>query len=136
MTRLSSNGETALHRELAQLVAALREGRLDVRADAAGLDGEAAESLALVNEAVELLVQPLRMASSSLAQIAAGTIPEFVIDEYRGGFNDIKRNVNTLLATMHGMHQETQCLIQAVKEGRLTARGAASGSTSVRRTTP
>ncbi len=118
-----SDGATPLRRELGRLVEDLRAGRLDARGDLAGLDPDAAASLALVNEALEILVQPLRMASGSLAQIAAGTIPEFVIDEYRGEFNEIKRNINTFLATMHGMHQEAQCLIQAVKEGRLRARG-------------
>lgn len=117
------DGEAALHEELRRLVEALREGRLDARGDPGGLSGQAAGSLALVNEAVEILVRPLRMASGSLAEIAAGTIPEFVIDEYRGEFNDIKRNINTFLATMHGMHQEAQWLIKAVKEGRLRARG-------------
>jgi methyl-accepting chemotaxis protein len=69
------------------------------------------------------LVGPLRLASRALDQIAHGSIPEFVTEDYTGEFDLIKRNVNTFLATMYGMHHEIQNLVQAIKHGRLLTRG-------------
>ncbi len=109
--------------ELQRLLDAVRAGNLDHRADPNGLDPESAQLVVLANVLVDELVRPLRVASGSLAEIAAGRIPEFVIDEYHGEFEVIKRNINTFLATMQGMHHEAQDLIAAITSGRLHARG-------------
>jgi methyl-accepting chemotaxis protein len=111
--------------ELEALVKAIRSGRLDERASLEMLDPESAKVLRLANILVDELVRPLRVASSSLSEIAAGNIPEFVIDEYQGEFDTIKRNINHFLATMQGMHHEAQDLIASIKGGKLHARGNA-----------
>jgi methyl-accepting chemotaxis protein len=109
--------------ELRAMVSAIKRGELDTRMVADGLEPDERELATLVNDLADELVAPLRLASHSLSQIARGIIPEFVIDEYEGEFNTIKRNINTFLATMHGMHHEAQNLIMAVTSGRLRERG-------------
>jgi methyl-accepting chemotaxis protein len=111
--------------ELERLVTAIRAGRLDERASLNGQDAESEQILRLANTLVDELVHPLRVAAGSLAEIAAGNIPEFVIDDYQGEFDTIKRNINNFLATMQGMHHEAQDLISAITSGRLHARGNA-----------
>jgi methyl-accepting chemotaxis protein len=125
MTRKSARVQrtTTAAIELQTLVDAIRAGRLDERADTANLDVESTTLLTLANTLVDELVRPLRVASGSLAEIASGNIPEFVIDEYEGEFDTIKRNINNFLATMQGMHHEAQDLIGAIKKGHLHARG-------------
>lgn len=109
--------------ELGRLLDAVREGRLDERANPGAFDGEDAEILRHANTLVDELVRPLRIAAGSLSEIAAGKIPEFVIDPYQGEFDTIKRNINTFLATMQGLHHEARDLINAITAGQLHARG-------------
>jgi methyl-accepting chemotaxis protein len=109
--------------EVMRLVNEVTSGHLDARGDVSQFSGQAAELVAVVNRMVEALVRPMRTASRAIDQIAHGRIPEFIIEEYPGEFNDIKRNVNTFLATMYGMHHEMQNLVRAITEGKLNTRG-------------
>ncbi len=109
--------------EVMRLVNEVTSGHLDARGDVSQFSGQAAELVAVVNRMVDALVRPMRTASRAIDQIAHGRIPEFIIEEYPGEFNDIKRNVNTFLATMYGMHHEMQNLVRAITEGKLNTRG-------------
>jgi methyl-accepting chemotaxis protein len=98
-------------------------GRLDERGDPSAHVGGDSELVLLVNNMLDSLVSPLRLASGAIGEIANGRIPHFVIDDYNGEFNDIKHNLNSLLATLYGMHNETQNLIGGIGEGKLRTRG-------------
>jgi methyl-accepting chemotaxis protein len=108
--------------EILRVVEAITNGQLDVRGDPAQFSGPPAELVAGVNRMLEALIDPLRLASHALDRIAHGSIPEFVIRDYEGEFNQIKHNVNTFLATMYGMHHEIGNFVQAIKNGRLLTR--------------
>jgi methyl-accepting chemotaxis protein len=101
----------------------MMNGMLDERGNADDFDGEDAKLITLVNRMLDTLVTPLRLAASAIDQISHGTIPPFVIDDYKGEHENLKRNLNTLLATLYGMHQETQDLIKNINEGKLRTRG-------------
>ncbi len=109
--------------EIARLAAAMVAGKLSERGDPALFRGADAELVSMVNQMLDSLVSPLRLAAGSIDEIAHGRIPPFVIDDYQGEYNDIKRNLNTLLATLYGMHNETQDLIGNISAGRLQTRG-------------
>ena len=109
--------------EIQRLAEAMQQGRLDERLDEGCFAGDDAEQAMEINRMVEALVRPLRLASGALNEIAHGRIPAFVIDDYPGEYNDIKRNLNTLLATIYGMHNETRDLIGNISAGRLQTRG-------------
>ena len=98
-------------------------GQLDSRGDASALEGNDAEAIQLINEMIDALVSPIRLAGNALDEIAHGTLPPFVIDDYQGEFNQIKQNINTLLAILYGMHGETEHLINSVSHGKLRTRG-------------
>jgi methyl-accepting chemotaxis protein len=109
--------------EIRRLLEAVIEGRLDERGNSAKLQGVSAEVVSMVNSLVDTLVDPLRLAAGTLDKIARGEIPEFVTGDYRGEFDGIKRSVNSFLATIYGMHQETRNVVRSIGEGRLTTRG-------------
>ena len=106
-----------------QLSEAMIAGRLDVRGDLRGLRAEDAETVALINGMIDALVAPMRLAGGALEEIAHGKLPPFVIDEYRGEYNKIKQNINTLLAILYGLHAETVHLTDSIGEGKLKTRG-------------
>ncbi len=106
-----------------QLSEAMVAGRLDVRGDVGALSGKDAQTVQMVNEMIDALVAPMRLAGNAIDQIAHGKLPPFVIDDYQGEFNQIKQNINVLLAILYGMHGETEHLIDAVRQGKLKTRG-------------
>ncbi|GFO65570.1 methyl-accepting chemotaxis protein [Geomonas paludis] len=115
-------GKAASH-VVQQLSEAMMAGRLDVRGDLNGLKGDDAEIVRQINAMIDALVAPLRLAGGALDQIAHGNLPPFVIDEYPGEYNEIKQNINTLLAILYGMHKETMHLTDSIREGKLKTRG-------------
>ncbi len=124
--RMEKNKEEEVQdaiREILRLSEMMMEGKLDERGRADAFSGSSAELIEVVNRMLDTLIAPLRLMASAIQQIAHGSIPDFIIDEYKGEFNDIKKNMNTFLATLYGMHYETQNLIRAVKEGKLGTRG-------------
>ena len=113
----------AIHQVVKQLSDAMIAGRLDLRGQLDGLCPEDAETVRLMNGMIDALVAPMRLAGNALDEIAHGRLPPFVIDDYQGEYHDIKQNINTLLATLYGMHGETVHLIDSVREGKLRTRG-------------
>ena len=111
------------HEEIARLANAMANGQLDERGDPSRYSGADGELIATVNGMLDTLIAPLRLAANAIDKIAHGSIPMFIIDDYKGEYNRIKQNLNTLLATLYGMHHETQTLIAEIKEGRLDTRG-------------
>lgn len=98
-------------------------GQLDLRGDITGLQPEDAVTVGYINDMIDALLSPMRLAGNALDEIAHGKLPPFVIDDYPGEFNKIKENINTLLAILYGMHGETEHLITSVSQGKLKTRG-------------
>jgi methyl-accepting chemotaxis protein len=112
-----------VHDEIQRLAEAMMNGRLDERGSSDSFKGKDAELILLVNRMLDTLIAPLRLTAGAIDEIAHGRIPPFVIDDYQGEYNDIKRNLNTLLATLYGVNNETQNLIANISDGRLRTRG-------------
>ncbi|MDU0459767.1 MAG: methyl-accepting chemotaxis protein [Geobacteraceae bacterium] len=127
MNNTASPAETAkpmtAYEEIQRLAEAMMNGELGARGNSDAYQGADSELISLVNRMLDTLIAPLHLAADAIAEIAHGRIPPFVIDEYKGEYNDIKRNLNSLLATLYGMHHETQHLIGNIQEGRLRTRG-------------
>jgi len=109
--------------EILRLAEAMVNGELDVRGNPDDFEGEDRRLITLVNRMLDALVTPLRIAANAIDQISHGTIPPFLIDDYKGEYNDLKLNLNTLLATLYGLHNETNNLIEKINEGQLRTRG-------------
>jgi methyl-accepting chemotaxis protein len=109
--------------EIRRLAEAMVNGLLDERGNPDDFDGEDRKLIILINRMLDALVTPLRLAASAIDQISHGIIPPFLIDDYKGEYNHIKLNLNTLLATLYGLDNETRNLIDKIKEGQLRTRG-------------
>lgn len=113
----------SVHNVVKQLSDAMIAGQLDSRGDVSGLKGKDVETVLLINAMIDALVSPMRLAGNALDEIAHGKLPPFVIDDYRGEYNRIKQNINTLLAILYGMHGETEHLVSSISQGKLKTRG-------------
>lgn len=122
-TALIASEERTAHDEILRLAEAMVDGLLDERGDPLEFEGEDRKLITLVNRMLDALVDPLRLAANAIDQISHGKIPPFLIDDYKGEYNDLKRNLNTLLATLYGLDNETRNLIDKIRDGKLRTRG-------------
>ncbi|MBW2035578.1 MAG: methyl-accepting chemotaxis protein, partial [Deltaproteobacteria bacterium] len=76
------------------LVTAIVDGKLDVRADVEKVDTAYRPILKGINELVEAFVAPINVTAEYVDRISKGDIPEPITDEYKGDFNEIKNNLN------------------------------------------
>ncbi len=79
------------------LTEAATEGNLDIRGDTDKFSGEYARIIRGVNETMNAVVGPLKMAAGYVDRISKGDIPEKITDEYRGDFNVIRDNLNMMI---------------------------------------
>jgi methyl-accepting chemotaxis protein len=106
----------ALITDVNRLAEAAIGGKLSTRADAGQHQGDFRKIVAGVNETLDAVVTPLKVAAGYVDCISKGDTPPRITDEYRGDFNDIKNNLNTLIAA-------TDSITAAAKEvaaGNLT----------------
>jgi methyl-accepting chemotaxis protein len=122
-TERTSNRPLTANDEIHRLAEAMMDGLLDERGNPCDFEGEDAKLITLVNRMLDALVTPLRLAANAIDQISHGTIPPFLIDDFKGEHNNLKQNLNILLATLYGMRNETQHLIANINEGKLRTRG-------------
>jgi methyl-accepting chemotaxis protein len=114
---------TSVYDVIKRLSDAMVAGELDSRGDTAGLSEKDTETILLINNMIDALVSPMRLAGNALDEIAHGKLPPFVINDYQGEYNKIKQNINSLLAILYGLHGETEHLINSVSQGKLKTRG-------------
>ncbi|MDD2294892.1 MAG: methyl-accepting chemotaxis protein, partial [Eubacteriales bacterium] len=91
------------------------EGNLSVRADSTRHGGDFAKIIEGVNHTLDSVVEPLIMAASYIEQIGKGEIPEKIIDEYKGDFNDIKNSINACVEGLDALVQGNEILRQMSK---------------------
>ncbi|MBF0537552.1 MAG: MCP four helix bundle domain-containing protein [Nitrospirae bacterium] len=73
------------------------EGNLANRADVTKHDGGYRRIVEGINATLDAIIGPLNMAAQYIARISKGDIPDKIIAEYRGDFNNIKNNLNKLI---------------------------------------
>ncbi len=73
------------------------EGRLAVRADATKHQGDYRKIIEGVNNTLDAVVGPLRVAAKNIDLISKGIIPLKIADNFNGDFNDMKNNINILI---------------------------------------
>lgn len=113
--------------EVDSLVAAVREGRLDERGDEKSFNGAYGQLVRNINELIDAFVEPINVTSEYIDGIATGRIPAPLEQEYRGDFNLIKKNLNSLVHVMGGLSQQIDSLSSEVQRGNLAVRATDSG---------
>ncbi|KPQ28478.1 MAG: methyl-accepting chemotaxis protein, partial [Marinobacter excellens HL-55] len=113
--------------QMQDVVQAVQEGdltrRITTTANSDGLTRIVGENF---NQVLELILDPLTVASTYVKRIAAGDIPEPITDEYKGDFNEIKNNLNTCISAVNKMINDADLLSQAAVRGELDTRADAS----------
>ncbi len=102
------------------------EGKLETRADASKHSGDFAKIVNGVNSCLDAVIGPLNVAAGYVDRISKGDIPPKITDTYNGDFNTIKNNLNNCVDIMNGLLKETNMLIEAAAEGRLSTRADAT----------
>ncbi|MCP4403304.1 MAG: HAMP domain-containing protein [bacterium] len=102
--------------ETSTLIEAAIEGQLSVRGDTGQFQGDFAKIVQGMNATLDAVVGPLNVAATYVSRIAQGDIPEQIVEEYKGNFNEIKNNLNLLIEAMNGITR----LAEEMADGNLT----------------
>ncbi|QTA87248.1 methyl-accepting chemotaxis protein [Desulfonema magnum] len=79
------------------LAQAATEGKLDTRADISRHKGDFSKVVEGVNNTLDALTAPMKVAADYVDRISSGDIPNKITEEYKGDFNEIKKNLNLLI---------------------------------------
>lgn len=89
--------------EVRVLIKAIKDGKLDTRADLRGVNGEDRELLEDINEMLDAVIGPLMDTAEYVHRIGQGDIPEKITAKYKGDFNEIKNNLNACIDGLAGL---------------------------------
>jgi methyl-accepting chemotaxis protein len=115
----------ALVADASMLSKAAVEGRLATRADASKHQGDYGKIVHGVNETLDAVIEPLKVAADYVARISAGNIPPKITETYHGDFNKIKDNLNTCIDAVNALVADANMLAAAAVEGKLKTRADA-----------
>lgn len=79
------------------LVESTIEGKLEVRANPDKHQGDFAKIIHGINNTLNAVVHPLKVAANYIERISKGDIPNIITEKYKGDFNSIINNINTLI---------------------------------------
>lgn len=99
-----------------KLVEAAIAGKLATRANAEETNEEFREIVVGINQTLDAVITPLNVAADYVEKIAKGDIPERITETYQGDFNNIKNNLNSLIASFN----EIITKAKMVSQGDLT----------------
>lgn len=102
--------------EMHSLIRAIQDGRLNTRGQAEKFVGDWRDLIVGVNDVIDAFVAPIKMAAVAIDRIAKGDIPDKIVEEYQGDFNEITQNLNILVTAMHDVTR----LAEEMADGNLT----------------
>ncbi|MBI4862911.1 MAG: MCP four helix bundle domain-containing protein [Candidatus Riflebacteria bacterium] len=102
--------------EVRELTSAAIDGRLSLRGRADRFRGGHREIVEGINSTLDAVIGPLRVAADYFGRTARGEVPPKITDAYRGDFNDIRDNINTLIDASNTV----TLLARAIADGDLT----------------
>ena len=98
--------------ESTKLTNAAIEGQLEIRGNPENIDIEFREIIVGINQTLDALIRPLNVSSEYISRISKGDIPEIIIEDYKGDFNEIKNNLNQLIYTLHSVTASAKMISQ------------------------
>jgi methyl-accepting chemotaxis protein len=101
------------------------QGNLAIRADGEKHFGEYKKIIDGVNATLDGVIGPLNIAASYISEISKGAIPKAIEEDFKGDFNIIKSNLNTCIAAINRLIQDTRTLVDAAEDGRIYVRADA-----------
>jgi methyl-accepting chemotaxis protein len=116
---------STLKAEAARLRDAVAAGRIDARAETAGVAAEFQPIIAGMNETMDAFARPMAVTVDYVTRIAAGEQPPPITEEYAGDFRRIQESLNGLLQVIEQRTKDLGELIAAATSGRLSFRADA-----------
>jgi methyl-accepting chemotaxis protein len=116
---------TNLVDETGVVISAAKEGKLDVRASDAHLQGVYRKIIRGFNESLDAIISPLNVTAEYVDRISKGDMPPIITEEYKGDFNEIKNNLNQLINNVTIILKGISRVVVNIKNGKLDDRGNA-----------
>ncbi|MCX7879845.1 MAG: methyl-accepting chemotaxis protein [Ignavibacteria bacterium] len=114
--------ETNLENELTKIGNKITDGDINVRIETGKFFGNYIEIAMKINNMLDSIIKPLKVAAVYIEQISKGLIPEKITDEYKGDFNEIKNNLNILIDSISRIINDSLLLGKAIADGNLNIR--------------
>jgi len=105
-----------LQKELIRLTDASKNGQLSERGKPENFQGAYADVVRGFNTTLDAVIGPLSTAAQYVDRISKGDLPPAITDQYKGDFNEIKNNLNALIAAMDNVTHAAQ----EIAQGNLT----------------
>lgn len=87
-------------RDIGKLSEASKNGNLTIRGEVSRYKGDYGRIIEGINEMLEGVTQPIKIASRNLAALSKGQIPPAIEEEFRGDFNEIKTGLNRVIDSL------------------------------------
>ncbi|MGA9415326.1 MAG: methyl-accepting chemotaxis protein, partial [Terriglobales bacterium] len=113
----------SLHKELARLTDASKEGQLSDRGNPEQFQGAYAEIVRGVNTMLDAILLPIGEGNRILTQVSNGKIDELISQTYKGDHEKMKQAINNIAIVLQGLQKEMARLTDASKDGQLSDRG-------------
>ncbi len=115
----------AMMADTRQLVNAALAGELKTRAKAEYHRGDYFRIVSGMNKTLDAVVAPMTSASSVMAKVAKGELPEPIAQTWSGDFDQLRQSLNTAITSVNALISDTTTLSKAAVEGRLEVRADA-----------
>ena len=89
--------------ESRQLADAIKEGKLQARANPESVAPQFRPVIEAMNAMADAFVAPINVTAEYVGRISKGDIPPKITDTYRGDFNEIKNNLNQCIDALSGL---------------------------------
>ncbi len=112
--------------ETGRLTKAAVDGQLSERGNSTAFQGGYRDIVQGINDTLDAVIGPLKMAASYVDRISKGDIPPRITTDARGDFNELKNNLNKCIDAVNALVSDISLLSTAGVKGRLTVRAEAS----------
>ncbi len=103
--------------ELNTISESVTNGRLDIRGNSNKFKGAYKEIVSGINGTLDAVINPLNVTAEYIDRISKGDIPDLITEEYKGDFNEIKSNINRLIATLNEFISDMKNMYEVHKAG-------------------
>jgi len=104
------------------LTKAALDGNLSARADSSKHKGEFNTIVEGINNTLDAVINPIKVAAEYMNNICMGNIPEPINEEYKGDFNNIKTSINELIRTVNRILVSIKRISGNIQNGDLSDR--------------
>lgn len=104
-------------KDINNLTASALEGKLKIRGDEGKFGGEYASIIKGVNSTLDAVVNPLNQTADYVDRISKGDIPEKITENYKGDFNEIRNNLNSMIEKLTRFAIDVQNAAEQVATG-------------------